>query len=327
MGTEEPPVKALYLVTGGAGFIGSHLVDALLGQGHRVRVLDNFATGKRENLHSSLGSVELVEGDIVDEQVVQRAMQGVDYVLHQAALSSVPRSIADPIASNAANVNGTLNVLIAARKAKVKKVVYASSSSIYGLTKQMPVQEGLPVQPASPYALGKYTGERYCQLFCELYGLPTVCLRYFNVFGPRQDPASEYSAVIPKFIDALLSGQAPTIYGDGEQSRDFTYVDNAVSANVLAVKAAASAHGKVFNVGCGRRTSLNELIALLADILKLELKPRYQPARPGDVRHSHADVSQARAALGYEPSISVEEGLQRTVAWFQESPTISVPEE
>ena len=320
-------MKSLYLVTGGAGFIGSHLVDALLGQGHRVRVLDNFATGKRENLQHVLSRIDLREGDIRSFERVKEAMQGVDFVLHQAALGSVPRSVADPLTTNEVNITGTLNLLIHAREAGVKKFVFASSSSIYGPTKTLPKREDMPPNPASPYALSKYAGERYCQLFCELYGLPTVCLRYFNVFGPRQDPASEYSAVIPKFINALLSGQAPTIYGDGEQSRDFTYVDNAVSANLLAVKAAASANGKVFNVGCGGSTTLNELIALLADILKLELKPRYQPARPGDVRHSHADVSQARAALGYEPSISVEEGLQRTVAWFQESPTISVPEE
>jgi nucleoside-diphosphate-sugar epimerase len=304
-----------YLVTGGAGFIGSHLVDALLEGGAQVRVLDNLSTGRRANLEQALTQIEFVEGDVRNGETVRRAMQNVDYVLHQAALPSVQRSITDPLTTNEVNVTGTLNVLLAAREATVKRVVMASSSSVYGDTPTLPKHEAMPAQPRSPYAVSKLAAERYCLSFYEVYGLPTVALRYFNVFGPRQDPASQYSAVIPRFITALLKGEAPTIYGDGTQSRDFTFVANVVQANLLACERDA-ASGKVMNIACGARYTLLDLHADLARIIGTEIEPVCEAPRPGDVKHSLAAIEVARQALGYEPSVSWAEGLQRTVAWY-----------
>jgi nucleoside-diphosphate-sugar epimerase len=309
---------ALYLVTGGAGFIGSALVRRLLERGTQVRVVDNFSTGSRANLAEILGQIELLEGDLADPDVARRSAGGVDYILHQAALPSVPRSIEDPVGSNNANVTATLNLLVAARDAKVKRFVYASSSSVYGDTEVLPKVETMPENPISPYALTKLAGEKYSVIFHRIYGLPTVALRYFNVFGPRQDPNSPYSAVISRFISAVLSGQRPTVYGDGEQSRDFTFVENVVEANLLACLA-DNVSGKVFNVGSGERHSLNDVLRALSTIAGRELNPEYDAARPGDVRHSLADIDRARRLLGYEVRVRFEEGLRRTVQWFQEA--------
>jgi UDP-glucose 4-epimerase len=308
----------LYLVTGGAGFIGSHIVEELVHRGERVRVLDNFSTGRRENLTSFLDHIELVEGDLRDLPTVRRAVEGVDYVLHQAALPSVPRSIADPLASNAANVTGgTLHLLVASRDASVRRMVCASSSSAYGDSPILPKQEEMLPRPKSPYAVSKLTGEHYCRAFTEVYGLETACLRYFNVFGPRQDPASQYSAVIPLFIMAMLQGESPTVHGDGLQSRDFTYVANVVQANLLAA-AAPNVAGRVFNVACGQRHTLLDLIAALDDILGTQIAPTHTDPRPGDVRHSLADITAAREALGYRVQVDFYEGLRRTVDWYKE---------
>jgi len=305
------------LVTGGGGFIGSHLAEALLKKGHEVRVLDNFSTGKRENLtfgnHTS--SLEIVDGDIRDLALCQKAMEGVDFVFHQAALPSVQRSVEDPLGSHSVNVGGTLNVLLAARDAKVKRVMYASSSSIYGDTPTLPKREDMSPTPLSPYALQKYTGEQYCRLFSQLYGLETVSLRYFNIFGPRQDPNSVYSAVIPRFIDALLHRRSPIVYGDGEQSRDFTYIDNVVQANVLAMSA-ERLQGEVVNIACGQRISLNQLLGFLKQWIPSERPAVYEEARSGDVRHSLADISRAKERLRYEPAAGIEMGLKRTVEFF-----------
>ena len=308
------------LVTGGGGFIGSHTVDRLLRDGHGVRVLDNFATGRRENLLDVRSDVELVEGDIQSYERVSNAVRGCEIVLHQAALPSVPRSVQDPLTSNATNVTGTLNVLLASRDAGVRRVVYASSSSIYGVGAELPKHEGLVPQPISPYAVAKLAGEGFCRSFWEVFGLETVALRYFNVFGPRQDPLSQYAAVIPNFITALMDGRAPTVFGDGEQSRDFTYVGNVVEGNVRAMYAEGVA-GKVFNVAAGQRTSLNELLQILERLSGRHINPRYEQPRPGDVRHSHADVSAAERGLGFRPRVSVEEGLRRTLDWFGASET------
>jgi UDP-glucose 4-epimerase len=301
------------LVTGGAGFIGSHLVDGLLARGADVRVLDNLSTGHRANLAGVLGDVELVEGDIRSPAAVRRAVDGCDVVLHHAALPSVPRSVADPAGSHAVNATGTLNVLMAARDEGVRRVVYASSSSVYGADPTLPKHESARPLPLSPYAVAKLAGETYCASFLGVYGLEAVALRYFNVFGPRQDPASEYAAVIPKFMAALSAGRPPTIFGDGEQSRDFTYVDNIVEANLAALDAPGAA-GEVMNVACGQRTTLNELAHGLIDRFDLDVEPAYGPARPGEVRHSLADVEKASRLLGYEPRIDFAEGLGRTVA-------------
>lgn len=306
---------ALYLVTGGAGFIGSHIVDELVRREQHVRVLDNFTTGKRENLASVLDRIELVEGDIRDLGTVRNAMQGVDYVLHQAALPSVPRSIADPLASHEVNATGTLNVLIAARDASVRRVVYASSSSVYGNSPTLPKHEGMPTNPLSPYAVSKLAGEEYCRAFYQVYGLPAVALRYFNVFGPRQDPTSQYSAVIPRFIAAMLRGEPPTIYGDGQQSRDFTYVANVVEANLLACKEDA-AIGQVFNAALGGRVSLLGLVASLNKVLGSAIEPQFKAARAGDVKHSQADVAKFQQATGFHGQVELKEGLQRTVEWY-----------
>ena len=309
-------VPKLYLVTGGAGFIGSHLVEELVKQGQRVRVIDNLSTGKRKNIEPFRGKIEFIDGDIRDLGLVRKAMDGVDYVLHQAAVPSVPRSVKDPLTTNAANVDGTLNILIAARDADVKRVVYASSSSVYGDTPTLPKQEGMKPQPRSPYAVSKLAGELYCQAFYHVYGLETVALRYFNVFGPRQDPESQYAAVVPKFITALLRGEPPTIFGDGEQSRDFTYVDNVVAANLLAAKASGVA-GEVFNIACGERITINELARMLTEIIGVNIEPEYTPPRPGDVLHSLADISKAQKLLGYKIKVDFERGLQKTVEWYR----------
>jgi UDP-glucose 4-epimerase len=301
------------LVTGGAGFIGSHLAAHLLEQGHRVRVLDNFATGRRSNLTSLGDEVELIEGDVQSYERASKAVAGCEVVLHQAALPSVPRSVQDPLTSHATNVIGTLNVLLAARDHDLRRVVLASSSSVYGGLPGAGARcEDQPALPISPYATGKLAGEGYARSFHGVYELETVCLRYFNVFGPRQDPLSQYAAVIPNFITALLAGRPPVIFGDGEQSRDFTYVANAVQANLLAMDAPGVA-GQVFNVACGERVTLNHLVAELQDLLGTDIRPVYAAPRAGDIRHSLADLSAARAGLGYEPTVRLREGLERTI--------------
>jgi nucleoside-diphosphate-sugar epimerase len=307
-----------YLVTGGAGFIGSHLVKKILEQGDAVRVADNLSTGLRENLEPFFTNphFEFMEGDLTLLQTANDAAKGMDIVLHQAALPSVARSVQDPLASHQANATATLNLLIASRGHGIKKFVYASSSSIYGNNPQLPKREDFPVMPVSPYALTKYAGERYCQIFWQIYGLPTVCLRYFNVFGPNQDPASPYSAVIPKFIASFLKGETPVIYGDGNQSRDFTFVENVVSANLLAAQS-EKGMGEVFNIACGSRTSLNELIALLQEMSGKKIQPEYRPARQGDVLHSLADIAKAADLLDYKPLVDIKTGLQKTYAWYQ----------
>ncbi len=304
-----------FLVTGGAGFIGSHIVEELLKGGEKVRVLDNFSTGKRENIAPFLKEIELIDGDIRNPEVVKKAMKGVDYVLHQAALPSVSRSIKDPITTNEVNVLGTLNILMAAKEAEAKKIVYASSSSVYGDTPQLPKREDAGVSPLSPYALSKLAGEEYSRLFTSLYGLEIVILRYFNVFGPRQDPTSQYAAAIPKFISSMLKGKRPTIYGDGEQSRDFTYVLNVVNANLLAIT--SKTKEGIFNIACGERIAVNELVKNLNGIMNTDIKPLHTNPRPGDVRHSQAVISKAKEALGYKVEVDFEEGLRKTVDWFR----------
>jgi len=308
---------ASYLVTGGAGFIGSHLVEELVRRGERVRVADSFITGKRENL-AHVSGVELLEGDLADIAVAQRAVAGIDYVLHQAAIPSVPRSVQDPITSNRANIDASLNVLVAARDARVKRVVYAGSSSAYGNTPTLPKVETMGTAPLSPYALQKLVAEQYCQMFTTLYGLETVTIRYFNVFGPRQDPSSPYSGVISLFIRALVEGRAPTIYGDGGQTRDFTYVANVVDG-VLRACAAPAASGEVINVATGGRISLNDLFRALKDLTGASVEPIYAETRAGDVRDSQADIDKARRLLGYEPTVTLEQGLEKTVAWFRKT--------
>ena len=306
------------LVTGGAGFIGSNLTEALLKKGYSVRVLDDFSTGKRENLlyDEAYPSLEMVEGDIRDLAVCQKAMKGIDYVFHQAALPSVQRSVEDPLGSNAVNAGGTLNILFSAREERVKRVIYASSSSIYGDTPTLPKHEEMPSNPLSPYALQKYIGEQYCRLFYELYGLETVSLRYFNIFGPKQDPASVYSAVIPRFIDALLKGHPPLIFGDGEQSRDFTYIDNVVRANLLAMSA-EHLQGEAINIACGKRVSLNQLLNILKEIVGSKVSPVHEEPRKGDVKHSLADINKGKRLLNYDPQVGIEMGLKKTVEFFQ----------
>ncbi|MSP59590.1 MAG: SDR family oxidoreductase [Myxococcales bacterium] len=308
---------AHYLVTGGAGFIGSNLAHSLVARGERVRVLDNFSTGRDGNLAPLAGRIEIVRGDIRSEDDVRRAVEGVDYVLHQAALPSVQRSVEDPIESDRVNVLGTLHVLQAAREAKVKRVVFAASSAAYGETPTLPKVESMAPDPLSPYAVTKLAGESYCKVFHINYGLETVALRYFNVFGPRQDPKSQYAAVIPNFVTAALRGEAPTIYGDGEQSRDFCYIDNCVEANLKACTAPDAA-GKMFNVACGERTTLLDVIAALGEITGRAITPRHLPARSGDIKHSLADMDRARAILGYTGAVTFAEGLRRTVAWYRE---------
>jgi nucleoside-diphosphate-sugar epimerase len=311
---------AQYLVTGGAGFIGSHLAEELIRRGERVRVADSLITGKRQNL-SHLPEVEFIEGDLADADVARRAVEGMDYVLHQAAIPSVPRSVQDPITSNRANIDAALNVLVAARDAGVRRVVYAGSSSAYGDTPTLPKVETMPTAPLSPYALQKLVAEQYCQMFTKLYGLETVTIRYFNVFGPRQDPSSPYSGVISLFISALAEGRQPTIYGDGGQTRDFTYVANVVDG-VLRACHASEASGEVINVATGGRISLNELFQTLRSLTGAKVEPIYQETRAGDVRDSQADIGKARRLLGYEPSVGLADGLQKTFEWFR---TTQVP--
>ncbi|HJX00335.1 MAG TPA: SDR family oxidoreductase, partial [Terriglobales bacterium] len=301
---------------GVAGFIGSSIARAVLAQGDKVRGIDNLSTGKRENLDEIAGRVDFREADILDLEAVQRACEGVDYVFHEAAIPSVPKSVLDPLGSNRANVDATVNVLVAARDAKVKRVVYAASSSAYGDTPTLPKREDMAPNPISPYAVAKLASEYYMTSFYRCYGLETVCLRYFNIFGPRQDPSSQYSGVLAKFISQMLEGETPTILGDGQQSRDFTYIDNAVDANLLACKApAAEVAGRVFNVATGRRVDLNETFKILKQLTGFSGDVKYGPERAGDVKHSLADMTRAEKHLGYKPSVSFEEGLRRTIEW------------
>jgi nucleoside-diphosphate-sugar epimerase len=306
---------AHYLVTGGAGFIGSHLAEELVRRGERVRIVDSLITGKRENM-AHLPQVEFVHGDLADLDVARRAVQGVDYVLHQAAIPSVPRSVSDPITSNRANIDASLNVLVAARDAGVRRLVYAGSSSAYGNTPTLPKVETMNTAPLSPYALQKLVAEQYCQMFTRLYGLETVTIRYFNVFGPRQDPSSPYSGVISLFISALVEDGRPTIYGDGEQTRDFTYVANVVDGVLRACQAPA-ASGEVINVATGGRISLNQLFRELRDLTGARVEPVYADERAGDVRDSQADIGKAQRLLGYEPLVGLADGLRKTVEWYR----------
>lgn len=306
-----------YLVTGVAGFIGSSIANALLARGEHVRGLDNFSTGKRENLQRLKG-LDFIEGDVTDPSVCQRACRDIDYVFHEAAIPSVPRSVKDPVGCNEANVTGTLQILVAARDAKVKRLVYAGSSSAYGNTEVSPKHEGMKPAPISPYAVSKLTGELYLSSFYQVYGLETVTIRYFNVFGPYQDPTSQYSGVLALFATAMLNGDQPTIFGDGEQSRDFTYIDNVVHGNLLASAAPAEkVAGRVFNVATGSCISLNETYKLMQSLTGYKNPPKYGPVRSGDVKDSLADISAARQAFGYEPQVDFATGLKRTVEWYQ----------
>lgn len=307
---------AVCLVTGGAGFIGSHVVEALVERGHQVRVLDDFSTGDRANLDGVVDRIDLIEGDITDPETVRRATRGAEVVFHQAALASVPRSVANPVATHRACVDGTLNVLLAARDAGVRRVVYAASSSAYGNSARLPKSEGDPTGPLSPYAVAKLAGEQYCAAFSEVYRLETVRLRYFNVFGPRQSPESAYAAVIPLFIQALTTGKRPVIHGDGTQSRDFTFVADVVQANLLAADA-PGVSGRVYNVACGRRTTLLELVDHLNAMLGTRIAPTHTPPRAGDVQHSEADIQRACAELGYRPTTDVPAGLRRCLEWWR----------
>jgi len=310
---------ALYLVTGIAGFIGSSIARELLRRGESVRGIDNFSTGKPENLDEIRSHIDFREVDLLDLSGLANACHGVDYVLHQAAIPSVPRSVANPIETNRANIDGTLNLLVAARDARVKRVVYASSSSLYGDTPTLPKREDMMPNPISPYAVSKLTGEYYMTSFYRVYGLEAVSLRYFNVFGPYQDPTSMYSGVLAIFITKMLAGERPTIHGDGEQSRDFTFIENVVNGNLLACRAPADAvAGKVFNVACNRRVTLNETFALLQPLTGYSGAAKHGPERAGDIKHSLADITLAEKYLGYSPSVAFEEGLQRTVAWYRE---------
>ena len=307
-----------YVVTGGAGFIGSNTVDELVRRGETVIVLDDLSSGKEDNLAEVRSKISFIKGSITDLEAVRKAMQSADYVIHLAARTSVPRSVKDPIDTNKINVEGTLNVLVAARDAKVKRVVFAASSSAYGETPTLPKVETMQPEPISPYGVAKYAGELYVQMFGRVYGLENVSLRYFNIFGPRQDPDSPYSGVLAKFCTAFLEKTQPLVFGDGEQSRDFTFVENAVAANLLACEA-PNASGKVFNIGTGTRVTLNQTLALLANLTGNELETKYEPPRDGDIRDSQADITQARDILNYEPLVTFEEGLRRTVEWYREA--------
>jgi UDP-glucose 4-epimerase len=304
------------LVTGGAGFIGSHIAEMLVKEGERVRILDNFSTGKRENLSAFRDHVEVLEGDLENPEECARAVQGVEYIFHEGALPSVPVSVKDPMRTNQSNITGTLNLLVAARDAGVRRLVYAASSAVYGDDPALPKKEDMMPHPLSPYAIQKYVGELYCRNFFDLYGLETVCLRYFNVFGPRQDPTSLYAAVIPRFISALASGTPPTINGDGEQSRDFIYVENVVKVNLLAARA-ESAAGVVMNVAEGKGTSINEMLEILQRLMQTKIVPVHGDPMPGDVKHSVADISTLQTLLDYRPPLSFEEGLKKTIAFFR----------
>ena len=312
-----------YLVTGGAGFIGSNLTKALLTEGHTVRVLDNFLTGKRENLadisDAHRDRFELVEGDLRNLDTVRNSVKGIDYILHQGALPSVPRSVADPVLSNEINVTGTLNLLVAARDAGVRRVLFAASSSAYGDTPELPKRETMATNPKSPYAAQKLAGEHYMRIFYEIYGLETIALRYFNVFGPSQDPMSTYAAVIPRFITSVLRGEPPVVYSDGLQTRDFTYIDNVVQANIAGCSAPKEACGKVFNIACGERISLLDILEIVYAEAGKRILPKFEPQRAGDVRDSLADISRARDLLRYHPRVSFQEGLKKTFNWFRET--------
>lgn len=306
-----------YLVTGGAGFIGSHIVGELVHRGQSVRIVDNFSTGKKENIAPFLEKIELIEGDIKDFKVCQQAAKDMDFILHQAALTSVPRSIEDPLLTNEVNITGTLNLLLASRDAGVQRFVLASSAAVYGDNPGLPKKEDMEGFPLSPYAASKRMGELYCQVFNRVFGLSTVSLRYFNIFGPRQDPSSQYASVIPNFIGKMLKEKKPVVFGDGEQSRDFLYVSNVVEANILASQA-REVSGEVFNIGSEERTSVNALVVKLNEVSDKEIKPTYGEPRPGDIKHSYADISKARKMLKYEPSVSFSEGLGETVLWYKE---------
>ena len=308
----------MYLVTGGAGFIGSNIVRRLVAEGEKVRVLDNFSTGKKENL-VGVNRVDIVEGSLTDRETVKKALEGVEYVLHQGAIPSVPRSVADPLGSNEANITGTLMAMEVAKEIGVRRFIFAASSSAYGDTEILPKVENMPGDPLSPYAVGKYSGELYAKVFAGIYGLQTVSLRYFNIFGPYQDPDSQYAAVIPKFIMKMLIGEAPVIYGDGKQSRDFTFIDNAVEANLLACHSDKVGKGEVINIACGESYSLNKLVRELNKILNTNIEPIYTDPQPGDVKHSLADISKAKELLNYEVKVDFKEGLRRTVDWFRRS--------
>ena len=307
-----------YVVTGGAGFIGSHIVEELLRRNETVKVIDNFSTGKRENVKPFEGAAEIIDADISQAKNLAQLLKGADYVVHQAAIPSVPKSIIDPVKSHEANVNGTLQLLVACREAGVKRVVYASSSSLYGDSPTLPKHEGMMPNPLSPYGAQKLFGETYCQVFTKSYGLETVSLRYFNVFGPRQDATSQYSGVLALFIPAVLEGRRPTIYGDGEQSRDFTYVKNVVEANLLACKAPGVA-GQFFNIACGDRITVNSMLQDINKITGKDISPVYADARAGDIKHSQADITRAKERLSYEPRVSFEEGLRHTIEWYREN--------
>jgi UDP-glucose 4-epimerase len=307
---------AVYVVTGGGGFIGSHIVEELLRRNETVTVIDNFSTGKHENVDQFADDVEIIEADIAEAKNLAQFLKGVDYVIHQAAIPSVPKSMADPVKSHHANVNGTLQLLVACREAGVKRVVYASSSSLYGDSPTLPKHEGMMPNPLSPYGAQKLFGEMYCQVFTKAYGLETVSLRYFNVFGPRQDAQSQYSGVLALFIPAVLQGRRPTIYGDGLQSRDFTYVKNVAEANLLACKVPGVA-GQVFNVACGDRITVNSMLQQINKITGNDIPPIYTDARAGDIKHSQADITRAREHLGYQPKVGFEEGLRNTIEWYR----------
>lgn len=308
---------AKYLITGGAGFIGSNIAEELLKRGEYVRIIDNFSTGKRENIEEFIDDIDLIEGDLRNIDDVKEAVKDIDFVLHQAALPSVPRSVADPISSNSNNIDGTLNLLVTAKEAGVKRVVIAASSSAYGDTEILPKSEDMMPNPLSPYAVTKYVEELYGRVFYRVYGLETVSLRYFNVFGPKQDPTSQYAAVIPKFITKILKGESPIIFGDGEQTRDFTYVDNVVEANILAATSEKVGHGEVINIACGQRISLNQLVDKINEILGTNIRPIYDKPRVGDVKHSLASIEKAEELLEYRVKVTFEEGLRKVIDWYK----------
>lgn len=310
---------ASYLVTGGAGFIGSHLVERLVADGQRVRVLDDFSSGKRSNLAPFADRIEIVEGDLRKPADCQRACRGIEFVYHQGAVPSVPRSVEAPQTSHDANINGTFNILMAAKDAGCRRVIFAASSSAYGDQPELPKRESARPDPLSPYAVQKLVGEHYCRVFHCCYGLETISLRYFNVFGPRQDPKSQYAAAIPAFVSAILKNEPPTIYGDGEQTRDFTYIGNVVHANVLAAKVAKTS-GEVVNIACGQRVSVNQIIRQINQLLGRDVRPNYVDTRPGDVKHSLADISLAQKLLGFEPTVGFEEGLRLAIDWYKNNP-------
>ncbi|HUJ71171.1 MAG TPA: SDR family oxidoreductase [Verrucomicrobiae bacterium] len=306
-----------YLVTGGAGFIGSNIVEHLVGQGKSVRVFDNFSSGKRENVRAFAGKAEIVEGDLRDAKSIQQVVNGVRFVLHLGAIPSVTRSVEDPRTTTEVNITGTVNLLLAARDAGVKRVVFTSSSSVYGDTPTLPKREEMTPSPLSPYAVHKITGEYYSRVFWRLYGLETISLRYFNVFGPRQDPQSQYAAVIPRFITAIMRDESPIIFGDGKQTRDFSHIDNVIDANVAACEAPNEALGESFNIACGSRISLLGLVDTVNKILGKKIKPKFDPPRPGDILHSRADISKAEKLLGWKPRVGFAEGIAKTIAWYQ----------